>query len=75
MSVLPIGAKITLEEAEEIARAECARRGWSWVEPVSRDRQLRHYRFWTNAESIGGNVEIRIRADSGAVKRAWVGLR
>lgn len=71
--VLP--AKLSLRAAEGIARAECERRGWPWTEPVRARRQLRGYRFWTNARSRGGNAEIVVDTNTGEVKRAWMGPR
>jgi hypothetical protein len=68
-------AKLSLAEAERIARAECERRRWPWTEPVSARRQLRGYRFWTNARSRGGNAEIVVDANTGEIQRAWIGLR
>lgn len=66
---------ISMAEAERIARAECERRGWRWREPVLRRRGLRRYRFVTNARAPSGNAEIEVNARTGAVERAWVGLR
>lgn len=68
-------SKLTLESAEKIARAECERRGWAWTEPVRARRQLRGYRFWTNARSRGGNAEIVVDTNTGEVRRAWMGPR
>jgi hypothetical protein len=68
-------AKLTMEAAEQAARAECERRGWPWNEPVSRNRGFRGYRFWTNAKTIGGNAEIVVDANTGEIRRAWMGVR
>jgi hypothetical protein len=68
-------AKLTLEAAEQVARAECERRGWPWTEPVSRSRRLRGYRFWTNAKAVGSNAEIIVDANTGEIRRAWRGAR
>jgi hypothetical protein len=68
-------AKITIDAAEQAARAECERRGWPWTEPVSRRRRLRGYRFWTNAHARGGNAEIVVDANTGEIRRAWMGVR
>jgi hypothetical protein len=68
-------AKLTMEAAEQVARAECERRGWEWKEPVIRRRGLRGYRFWTNAKMRGGNVEIVVDANTGEIRRAWLGVR
>jgi hypothetical protein len=68
-------SKITMEAAEQVARAECERRGWPWAEPVSRSRGLRGYRFWTNAKAVSGNAEIIVDANTGEIRRAWTGVR
>ena len=68
-------AKLTPEAAEQVARAECERRGWPWTEPVTRSRGLRGYRFWTNAKAVSGNAEIIVDANTGEIRRAWRGVR
>jgi hypothetical protein len=67
--------KVSMERAEEIARAEAESRGWPWEEPVHRSTTLRGYCFRTNANKRGGNVEVVVRADTGEVTRAWFGPR
>lgn len=67
--------KLSIERAQEIARTEAESRGWPWTEPVHRARTLRGYRFRTNANKRGGNVEVVVRADTGEVTRAWFGPR
>ena len=68
-------AGIDAATARQIARAECSRRGWPFVEPVRVYERLRDFRVWTNARARGGNVEIVVRASDGAVTRAWTGPR
>jgi hypothetical protein len=68
-------AKLTLEAAEQVARAECERRGWPWTEPVSRSRRFSGYRFWTNSKAVGSNAEIIVDANTGEIRRAWRGVR
>ena len=70
-----IFGRLTRHEAEEIAKAECVRRGWPWGEPVSVQRQLLSYRIMTNANRRGGNVNIFIDARTGAVLRAGFARR
>ena len=69
---------MTKEEAKQIARKECAARGWPWEEPVHVIWGLFHYEVWTNAHSRGGNVIIRIRRKTGAIASAcmtpWGGI-
>ncbi len=59
-------------EALEIARNECAKRAWAWLEPVSVEWGLFHFTVRTNTESRGGNVIIRVRKSSGLVTFATV---
>jgi hypothetical protein len=61
---------ITSEYALEIAREECRKRGWPWVDPVVVTEELRSWRIWTNAEHLGGNVIIRINSLNGSVEHA-----
>jgi hypothetical protein len=58
-----------ISEAETLAlaRAECDRHGWTWVNPV---RVTRHRSAWmisTNVESIGRNAHVKIDVYTGAV--------
>ena len=66
---------LTLAEDEDIARAEAERRRWGSVDPVKKQETLRGFRFRTNADKRGGNVEILFQADTGEVTRAWFGPR
>ena len=63
---------MTKEEAKQIARKECAARGWSWVEPVNVHWGLFHYEVWTRADSRGGNVIISVLKKDGAIVYAGV---
>jgi hypothetical protein len=58
---------IDRNEALAVARDEVERRGLWWVEPVIIRFGIRHYRIWTNANSRGGNVAIRVNRKSGEV--------
>jgi hypothetical protein len=40
---------ISKEEAKELARAQCARRGVAWQEPVKVYRYFGYWRVWTHA--------------------------
>lgn len=66
---------LSMQDAEAVARAEAERRGWGWVEPISRRETLRGFRFRTCTDRRGGNVEMIVRADTGAVTRAWFAPR
>jgi hypothetical protein len=61
--------RVTRERATEIARAECARNGWSWLEPVGIQEHLRTYSFWTNANARGGNAYVVVDIHDGRVRR------
>jgi hypothetical protein len=45
-------ATISREQAEQIARAECERQGWTWVDPVHVEEALAYWRSMTNASSL-----------------------
>ena len=49
--------------------AECARNGWSWLEPVGIQEHLRTYSFWTNANARGGNAYVVVDIHDGRVRR------
>jgi hypothetical protein len=62
---------ITKKQALEIARQECARRGWSWDEPVSVKWGFFCYTVWGGGRK-GGNLCIRISKKTGEVVSAGV---
>jgi hypothetical protein len=66
---------VSIEKAESVARAEAENRGWSWSEPISREETLRGYRFRTNADKRGSNVEVEVRADTGEITGMWFAPR
>ncbi len=68
--VFGIRQVIGRERALEIAKEECARRGWPWVEPINLEEGLFAYAIRTNAASRGGNVNIYVRCVDGRVSRA-----
>jgi hypothetical protein len=57
-------------EAIQIARAECALRGWPWLAPIEVHWGLFTITVITNAKSRGSNVRIRVRRRDGAVVSA-----
>lgn len=61
---------VSRQEAEDIARAECARRGWPWQEPVHVGELVWEYHFMTNARHTGGNVNIWVHRRDGDVTAA-----
>lgn len=63
-------ARLTKDQAKEIARTEAGRRGWPWTEPVSVDGRLLIYSVRTNASNRGGNVSVRIRIRDGEIVAA-----
>ncbi|MBE1461850.1 hypothetical protein [Kibdelosporangium phytohabitans] len=66
---------VTEERALEVARRECAERGWEWREPVRVTEGLREYVIMTNAVARGGNVWMAIDIHTGAVLRASLASR
>ena len=60
---------MTKQTALQIAREECARRGWSWNEDTSVKRGLFAYTVWGGGRK-GGNLCIKIRKKDGAVLSA-----
>lgn len=63
---------MTREEAKTIAREECARRGWPWMEPISVHWGFFSYRVWTNSNCRGANASIRIRKKDGKILSAGI---
>ena len=61
---------VTKEEALAVARQECNRRGWPWMEPVTISRGLFSYRLMTNRNKRGGNVRMRISTRNGSILEA-----
>jgi hypothetical protein len=62
-----LGAKVSKEQAAEIARKECTARGLTWLEPVRVFRHYGNWSVWTNADKIGGNIRIIIDSGNGQV--------
>jgi hypothetical protein len=62
---------LSKEEALEIARAECERRGHAFAEPVFIRRGPFRTVILTNADVIGGNCRIRINSRTGAITYFW----
>ena len=60
--------RVTEAQAVEIAKAEVARQGRPWREPVSVAKRLREYVIWTNANQIGGNLNVFVDIHTGAVR-------
>jgi hypothetical protein len=58
---------IDRNQALAVARDEVERQGLWWVEPVIVHFGIWNYRIWTNANSRGGNVAIRVNRRSGQV--------
>lgn len=59
-------------EVLDIARRECASRGWSFDEPVRVHGGIRRYVVWTRSDWKGGNAVIVIDARDGRVLEATV---
>jgi len=52
----------------ELAKAEVERQGRPWREPVRVAHRLRDYVIWTNADQIGGNLNVVVDIHTGEVK-------
>lgn len=63
-------ARVSRQQAEAIARAECLSRGWPWIEPVRVSEGLRHFHVMTNINCRGGNVNVHIDVSTGEVRRS-----
>jgi len=59
---------ISKEEAKELARAECARRGVAWQEPIRVHRDFGDWEVWTHSGYRGGNVIITVDRGTGAIR-------
>lgn len=62
---------ISEEEAVNLARELCEQDGLQWSEPIRVRKRGGRWGVWTNAEKIGGNVEIIVNARSGSARRSW----
>lgn len=61
---------ITGADVLAIGKAECAKRGLPWKEPVHIAEGMRTFRIMTNHGYRGGNVNLVIDAQTGEIKRA-----
>lgn len=68
--LVPSRPSISRDEAIEIARRECEKRGWVWAEPTAVRWGLRKWTVWTNADGIGSNAVFSINRSSGTVEAA-----
>ncbi len=68
-------ARVGKSEAEQLAIAECHRRGWPWQDPVQVNEGFTYWHFMTNADQLGGNVNIFIDSRTGAVRKAGFARR
>lgn len=62
-----------MNEAEALGRARdlCKREGLAWKEPVHVRHRRGRWVVWTNADKIGGNVEIIVNDRTGEARRRW----
>ena len=58
---------ISRQQAVQIARRECERKGWPWEEPILVEETLRTFRVYTNQLECDGGVHIRVDAVSAEV--------
>jgi hypothetical protein len=72
---MPLLARISRDQALEIARQECERRDWPWVEPVLIKRRLLSYSGDNEPRADRGNVFMELSARSGSVLSAGFARR
>lgn len=60
---------LTKDKVRAIAKQECEKRGYPWLEPVSVHRRLTYFYVWTNAMNKGANIVIDINKFTGEVIR------
>ena len=68
--LLNLGAKISRDDALQIATEECDRRGWPWREPVAAHWRITHWLVVTHVGWQGGNVRIKVGKRDGKVRSA-----
>jgi hypothetical protein len=61
---------ISKDEAIRIAKNECEKRGWGWLEPVEAKRGRKAWKIRTNAFSLGTIAVFSIDHQTGEVLRA-----
>lgn len=66
---------ITKQQAEELARAECARMNWPWVGPIQVHWGLFNFLVRTNTNNRGGNAYIYISKKDGRVVKSGCSTR
>jgi hypothetical protein len=63
-------ARISRSEAIKIAREECARRGWIWIDPAEASLGMRAWTIRTNSRGLGAKAIIKVHKRTGQVLRA-----
>lgn len=63
---------MTKDDAKEVAKKECDRQGWPWLEPVTVSWGVFSFTVRTNATNRGANVTIKVRKKDGAIVSAAV---
>ncbi len=63
-------ALVTEEQAVQIARAECEKQDWPWLEPVKVTSRFKNWLVRTNSMAIGASARIIISKKSGKVQQA-----
>ena len=65
---------ISEDEAIKIAREECARRNWTWIEPVKVSLGMRAWTVRTNAPGLGAIAIIKVHKRKGdVISASYVG--
>ncbi len=61
-------ATVTRDQALEIARAECERRGYGWLGPVKVEESLKEYWLLSQADRLEGSVSVTVDVHTGEIK-------
>ncbi len=57
---------VTKQQAREIARQECVRKGWPWLEPIYVKWGLFYYTVWGGGRK-GTNLCVKVRKKDGVI--------
>ena len=61
---------VTKRQAVQIARAECKKQDWPWIEPVEISSKFGKWVVRTNSQAIGASARIIIDKQTGKIKKA-----
>jgi len=73
--VFRIEAKISADQAVEIARQACLDNDWLWKEPIDITENLDTFKIKTNTLTTGGNAYFTISVSNGEILRSEIARR